>query len=92
MFAVRGEGYAQCGQEKMGVNQARTSALFGVKNYEFLKIYGVSARAKGGLASAEILRTRGEVVNFCDFADSYGRSLNTTYSINHQKVLCWLKK
>jgi len=56
----------------------RTFALFGAKNFEFFKIYDVSARTKGkrGLASAEILRTRegGQFSRFC--ADVfYGRSI-----------------
>jgi len=43
------------------------SALFEAKNFGFVEIYGVSARKKGGGASADILQTRGEGSIFRDF-------------------------
>jgi len=46
----------------------KTPAHFEVKNFEFSKIFGVSARTMmggGGWASADILWTRGSI--FCDF-------------------------
>jgi len=57
--------------------QVRTSALFGAKNSEFFEIYMVCPHGQGvgGRASADILRTREEGVNFSRFcADAlYGR-------------------
>jgi len=57
----------------------RTSALFGTKIIGFFLIY-VSARTMGGGegASADILRTKGEGVNFSQFCADvlYGRPLS----------------
>jgi len=50
---VRSQGrgrFDQCGHfsdKGEGVLQMRTSALFGAKDLEFFKIYGVSARTRG---------------------------------------------
>jgi len=59
-----------------------TSALFGAKNIGFFEIYGVSCpNGQGGLASTNILRTKGEGVNFLRFCADvlYGRPLTPNY-------------
>jgi len=45
-----GRGLVQCGHftdNEGGGSSEAESALFGVKNFEFFKIYGVSARTRG---------------------------------------------
>jgi len=57
----------------------RTSARFGTKDSGFFEIYGVSARTRGeeGIASADILRTRGGSQFFAILF--YGRLLSPVH-------------
>jgi len=49
-----------------------TSALFGLKNIEFIEVFGVSERTRRerGRASVDILRTRGRGSIFYDFVQT----------------------
>jgi len=53
------------------------SAVFEANTFNFFEIYVVSSRTRGSLSIANILRTRGEGVNFSRFCADvfYGRPL-----------------
>jgi len=60
-----------------GVLQMRTSALFDANDSGFFEIYCASTTDKGNSASADVLRTREEGVNYSRFCAYvlYGRPL-----------------
>jgi len=84
MSAVRGGGVCPvrtfCRQGGEGGSSDADVRTFWRKNLGFFEIYGVSAAIKGreGWSSMDILRTRGEGVNFSRFCADvfYGRPLN----------------
>jgi len=55
----------------------QTSALFGVKNSGFFKIYGVSARTRGEGGLSQCVQFANKGVNFSRYCDDvfYGRPL-----------------